>query len=110
MVWAQVETTTSITGAVADQQGAVFPGAMVKLANQNTGAIRETVTNSDGVEPYAVAVVGQDDDQRYLWADHVDASGAAGAVCAAVFVLSLGSPRADAWAVMLTHMTPQPKR
>jgi Carboxypeptidase regulatory-like domain len=48
-VWAQVETTTSITGAVADQQGAVFPGATVKLSNQNTGAVRETVTNGDGV-------------------------------------------------------------
>src|SRR5215470_16193345 len=48
-VWAQVETTTSITGTVADQQGAVFPGATVKLFNQNTGAVRETVTNADGV-------------------------------------------------------------
>src|SRR5712692_1638023 len=47
--FAQVETTTSITGTVADQSGAVFPGASVKLTNQNTGAVRETITNSDGV-------------------------------------------------------------
>ena len=38
--FAQVETTTSITGTVADQLGAVFPGAVVKLTNQNTGAVR----------------------------------------------------------------------
>src|SRR6266542_3907377 len=37
--FAQVETTTSITGTVADQLGAVFPGALVKLTNQNTGAV-----------------------------------------------------------------------
>src|SRR2546423_5925661 len=47
--FAQVETTTSITGNVSDQQGAVFAGAAVRLSNQNTGAVRETTTNSDGV-------------------------------------------------------------
>ena len=49
VVFAQVETTTSITGNVTDQQGAAFAGASVKLSNQNTGAIRATVTNSEGV-------------------------------------------------------------
>src|SRR5437899_2885168 len=47
--FAQVETTTSITGTVTDQQGAVFAGAAVRLTNQNTGAVRETSTNADGV-------------------------------------------------------------
>ena len=47
--YAQVETTTSITGNVTDQQGAAFVGAIVKLSNQNTGALREMATNSEGV-------------------------------------------------------------
>ena len=47
--FAQVETTTSITGNVIDQQGAAFAGAIVKLSNQKTGALRETATNSEGV-------------------------------------------------------------
>ena len=46
---AQVETTTSITGNVVDQLGAVFAGATVKLSNQNTGAVRSTTTNNEGV-------------------------------------------------------------
>jgi len=45
----QVETTTSITGNVVDQLGAVFAGATVKLSNQNTGAVRATTTNNEGV-------------------------------------------------------------
>jgi len=48
-LFAQVETTTSITGTVTDQQGAVIAGAQVRLTNQHTGATRETVTNSEGV-------------------------------------------------------------
>src|SRR3954447_21316388 len=48
-LFAQVETTTSITGTVEDQQGAVLAGATVRLTNQNTGAVRETTTNADGV-------------------------------------------------------------
>src|SRR2546426_497798 len=47
--FAQVETTTSITGNVVDQLGAVFAGATVKLSNQNTGAVRATTTNNEGV-------------------------------------------------------------
>src|SRR6266436_607137 len=47
--FAQVETTTSITGNVTDQQGAAFAGANVKLSNQNTGAVRSTTTNNEGV-------------------------------------------------------------
>jgi hypothetical protein len=47
--FAQVETTNSITGNVIDQQGAAFAGAIVKLSNQKTGALRDTATNSEGV-------------------------------------------------------------
>jgi hypothetical protein len=48
-LFAQVETTTSITGTVSDEQNAVLAGAVVKLSNQNTGAVRETTTSDDGV-------------------------------------------------------------
>ena len=44
--FAPVETTTSITGADADQMGAGFPGATVKLTNQNAGARWETEVNA----------------------------------------------------------------
>src|SRR5262245_42646635 len=59
MASAQVETTTSITGTVADQQGAVFPGAMVKLTNQNTGAMRETTTSGEGVYSFRSLPAGR---------------------------------------------------
>ena len=47
--FAQVETTTSITGNVTDQQGAAFAGALVALKNNNTGALRNSRTNNEGV-------------------------------------------------------------
>jgi hypothetical protein len=58
-LFAQVETTTSITGNVADQQGAVFPGATVKLTNQNTGAVRETTTSGEGVYSFRSLPAGR---------------------------------------------------
>jgi hypothetical protein len=58
-MFAQVESTTSITGTVADQQGAVFPGAAVKLTNQDTGATRDTVTNSEGVYSFQSLQAGR---------------------------------------------------
>ncbi|MCZ2149866.1 MAG: carboxypeptidase regulatory-like domain-containing protein [Bryobacterales bacterium] len=57
--FAQVETTTSITGAVADPQGAVFAGASVKLTNQNTGALRETRTSAEGVYSFQSLPAGR---------------------------------------------------
>jgi len=56
---AQVETTTSITGTVNDQLGAAFPGAAVKLTNQNTGATRETTTNEVGVYSFRSIPAGK---------------------------------------------------
>ncbi len=38
----------SLTGNVADQNGAVVPGATVVITNKGTGQVRETITNSDG--------------------------------------------------------------
>src|SRR5437867_13323635 len=57
--YAQVETTTSITGTVADQLGSVFPGAIVKLTNQNTGATREAVTSGEGVYSFQSLPAGR---------------------------------------------------
>ncbi len=48
-VYGQVETTTSISGAITDPQGAALPSAVVRLANQSTGAVREITTNMDGI-------------------------------------------------------------
>jgi len=45
---AQVETYTEISGIVKDTSGAVIPGAVVTLTNQNTGAVRTTTTNASG--------------------------------------------------------------
>src|SRR5262245_55861211 len=45
--WAQA--TASITGRVADQAGAVLPGATVTVVNIATGATRDTVTNGEGL-------------------------------------------------------------
>lgn len=57
--FAQVETTTSITGTVADQLGAVFPGATVRLTNQNTGAMREARTGGEGVYSFGSLPAGR---------------------------------------------------
>lgn len=46
--FAQVETSTSISGLVRDSSGALVPGASVTIKNQATGAERTTKTNSAG--------------------------------------------------------------
>lgn len=57
--FAQVETTTSITGTVADQSGAVLPAASVRLTNQNTGAVRSTLANAEGVYSFQSLPAGR---------------------------------------------------
>jgi hypothetical protein len=46
---AQTSNTGTITGVVKDQQGAVVPGATVKVINIGTNAERTTVASSEGV-------------------------------------------------------------
>ena len=41
--------TTGVKGAVKDQQGAVIPGATVKLTNPNTGFSRTVTTTDEGI-------------------------------------------------------------
>jgi len=45
---AQVQTTSSIVGTVADSSGALMPGVGITVRNDDTGAVRETVTNDTG--------------------------------------------------------------
>lgn len=44
----QVQTTTGITGTVVDGTGAVLPGVDVTVTDQDTGAVRRTLTNDVG--------------------------------------------------------------
>lgn len=48
IAFGQVQTTTSITGTVRDITGGVIPGVGITVRNQDTGAVRETVTNDAG--------------------------------------------------------------
>ena len=45
---AQVQTTSAITGTIADQVGGVLPGVTVVVRNQETGVSRTVVTNDVG--------------------------------------------------------------
>src|ERR1035437_4006724 len=40
--------TTSLTGTVADPSGAVIPGAAISIANAQTGAARDAVSDTQG--------------------------------------------------------------
>ena len=48
-----------LSGTVLDQTGAVIPSATVILTNANTGDIRRTVSNSDGVFAFASVPTGE---------------------------------------------------
>jgi hypothetical protein len=45
---AQVISTSQIRGAVEDSSGAAVPGAQIRLAQTDTGAVRTTTSASDG--------------------------------------------------------------
>jgi hypothetical protein len=48
----------TLTGVVSDPSGAVVPNATVKLKNEASGSLRDTVTNSDGYFTFASISVG----------------------------------------------------
>lgn len=52
------QATASVNGVVKDQTGAVIPKARIDLTNVNTGVIRSTTTNSDGVYTFLSVVPG----------------------------------------------------
>src|SRR5947207_16030285 len=43
------QATAGINGRIVDQAGAVLPGASVTVTNAETGAVRDTVTNGEGL-------------------------------------------------------------
>ena len=51
--------TGQLSGTVLDQTGAVIPSANIILTNANTGDIRRTVSNSDGVFAFASVPTGE---------------------------------------------------
>jgi len=57
-VQAQTSNSGTITGVVKDEQGAVVPGATVKVTNVGTNAERTTVTSGDGVYEISQLVPG----------------------------------------------------
>ena len=48
----------TLTGVVSDPSGAVVPNATVKLRNEQSGSLRDTVTNTDGYYTFASVSVG----------------------------------------------------
>ncbi|HEY6359842.1 MAG TPA: TonB-dependent receptor [Vicinamibacterales bacterium] len=55
------QTTGSIIGRVADEQGGAVPGAMVVATSGDTGFVRETITDAEGLYRLAALPVGQYD-------------------------------------------------
>jgi Carboxypeptidase regulatory-like domain len=52
------QATANVTGVVKDPAGAAVPNAQVELTNVNTGVVRKTATNSDGVYDFPSVVPG----------------------------------------------------
>jgi hypothetical protein len=55
----QTSATGALSGTVADSQGAVLPGVTVVLLQQETGARRTVVTDTDGVFRFALLPPGK---------------------------------------------------
>ncbi|HET7287614.1 MAG TPA: carboxypeptidase-like regulatory domain-containing protein, partial [Pyrinomonadaceae bacterium] len=52
-IFAQQAANATLTGAIADQHGALVPGVKITATHVATGAKRETTTNSDGIYVFA---------------------------------------------------------
>src|SRR5947209_6086133 len=55
--WGQT-SRGSLTGIVADAQGARVPNATVRITQQGTNASRETVTNAEGIYRFDAVDLG----------------------------------------------------
>ena len=47
-LWAQITSTSQISGVVQDTSGLAVPGVLVTLTNTQTGATRTFTTGADG--------------------------------------------------------------
>src|SRR5215469_15920095 len=56
--WAQTASTGTVSGVVADQQGAVVVGAAVTLTNKDNGVTQKTATKEDGHYVFANVAPG----------------------------------------------------
>ncbi|MGB6697059.1 MAG: carboxypeptidase-like regulatory domain-containing protein, partial [Terracidiphilus sp.] len=52
------EATANVNGAVKDPSGAAIPKAQIELTNINTGVVRRTSTNADGIYNFPSVVPG----------------------------------------------------
>ncbi|HTW80547.1 MAG TPA: carboxypeptidase regulatory-like domain-containing protein [Terracidiphilus sp.] len=52
------QATATVNGVVKDPNGAAIPNAQVELTNVNTGVVRKTATNADGVYDFPSVVPG----------------------------------------------------
>jgi hypothetical protein len=57
--WAQTSSVGTVSGQVTDEQGAVIPGAEVKLTDTGTGATQTTVSNDAGRFTFASVPPGK---------------------------------------------------
>ena len=53
------QATANVNGVVKDQSGAAIANAQVELTNVNTGVVRKTATNTDGIYVFPSVVPGQ---------------------------------------------------
>src|ERR1035441_9416821 len=52
------QATANVSGVVKDPNGAVVANVQVERTNVNTGVVRRTVTNSDGIYDFPTVVSG----------------------------------------------------
>lgn len=57
--WSQVANTGSVQGTVADQTGAMIPGAVLTLSNVTTGSAATAQSDSSGVFSFPIVSVGR---------------------------------------------------
>src|SRR5690349_11611290 len=57
-LYAQAVSIASVTGHVADEQGALVAGAAIKMSAVNTGAVYNAVTNADGIYTFPSLPIG----------------------------------------------------
>ena len=55
---ARSQENATITGTVTDPSGAAVPNVAINLANQATGQVRQTISNSDGIYSFGNVGVG----------------------------------------------------